>query len=124
MNSTESKKTVVIGASPNPERYGYIATERLVNQGIETIPLGIKKGNIGQLVILNDRPSLDDVHTVTLYLNPKNQEDWYQYILSLHPKRIIFNPGTENPYFAERANQVGIATTEACTLVLLASNQY
>ena len=124
MNTSENKKTVVIGASPNPERYGYKATEKLVNQGIETIPLGVKPGIIGKSVIINDRPAEKGVHTVTLYLNPKNQEEWYDYILSLHPKRIIFNPGTENPAFALEANQQGISTADACTLVLLATNQY
>jgi predicted CoA-binding protein len=124
MNTSENKKTVVIGASPNPERYGYKATEKLVNQGIETIPLGVKPGIIGKSVIINDRPAEKGVHTVTLYLNPKNQEECYDYILSLHPKRIIFNPGTENPAFALLANHQGITTTDACTLVLLATNQY
>lgn len=124
MNSPESKKTVVIGASPNPERYSFKATERLVNQGIETIPLGVKPGSIGKIKIINHRPIESGVHTVTLYLNQKNQEDWYDYILSLHPERIIFNPGTENPAFALRASNAGINTTEACTLVMLATNQY
>lgn len=124
MNSPLNKKTVVIGASPNPDRYGFIATERLANQGIETIPVGIKKGEIAGLPIVNSRPDEKGVHTVTLYLNPKNQEDWYEYILSLHPKRIIFNPGTENPVFASEANKAGIETIEACTLVLLSTNQY
>jgi predicted CoA-binding protein len=124
MNSIENKKTVVIGASPNPERYGFIATERLVKNGVETVPVGIKKGNIAGLEILNTKPQIKNVHTVTLYLNPKNQEDWYSYILSLNPKRIIFNPGTENPPFAEMANNSGIETTEACTLVLLSTGQF
>ncbi len=84
MNSIENKKTVVIGASPNPERYGFIATERLVKNGVETVPVGIKKGNIAGLEILNTKPQIKNVHTVTLYLNPKNQEDWYSYILSLN----------------------------------------
>jgi uncharacterized protein len=124
MNNPLKKKTVVIGASLNPDRYGYIATERLVNQGIETIPIGLKKGEIAGITVLNTRPDEKEVHTVTLYLNPKNQEDWYEYILSLHPTRIIFNPGTENPVFASLANKAGIETTEACTLVLLSTNQY
>jgi predicted CoA-binding protein len=124
MNSPLNKKTVVIGASPNPERYGFIATERLVNNGIETVPVGIKKGSIGALTIINTKPQISGVHTVTLYLNPKNQEEWYSYILSLNPKRIIFNPGTENPQFAELASNSGIETTEACTLVLLSTGQY
>jgi predicted CoA-binding protein len=124
MNSANNKKTVVIGASPNPERYGYIATERLVQHGIETIPIGIKKGQVGELTIINTRPIVSGVDTVTLYLNPKNQEDWYSYIISLKPRRIIFNPGTENPQFEEMANNAGIETTEACTLVLLSTGQF
>lgn len=124
MNTPQNKKTVVIGASPNPDRYGFIATERLVKNGIETIPIGIKKGDINGLTIINNRPQVADVHTVTLYLNPTNQQEWYSYILSLNPKRIIFNPGTENPEFAQMANNSGIETTEACTLVLLSTDQY
>lgn len=124
MNKAQNKKTVVIGASPNPERYGFIATERLVKNGIETIPIGIKKGDINGLTIINNRPQVPDVHTVTLYLNPTNQQEWYSYILSLNPKRIIFNPGTENPEFEQMANNSGIETTEACTLVLLSTDQY
>lgn len=124
MNQAQKKKTVVIGASPNPERYGFLATERLVKNGIETIPIGIKKGDINGLTIVNNRPQVTDVHTVTLYLNPTNQQEWYSYILSLNPKRIIFNPGTENPEFAQMANNSGVETTEACTLVLLSTDQY
>ncbi len=118
------KKTVVIGASPDPTRYSNLASLRLLEQGHNIVPLGIKKGTIGGISILNDKPELQDVDTVTLYLNPARQKEWYDYILSLKPKRIIFNPGTENAEFELLAAENNIETAEACTLVLLSTNQY
>ena len=119
-------KTVVIGASPNPNRYAYRVTEMLVEEGIETIPLGVRSGEIAglQIVDLKAQPPLEDVHTVTLYLGPDKQEPYYQYILSLNPQRIIFNPGTENPHFQSLAIDNGIHAEYACTLVMLSVNTY
>lgn len=123
--STEPKEvTVIIGASNNPERYSYKAFERLTAHGFDAIPLGIKKGEVLGTPIINDRPALKNVDTVTLYINPNHQEAWEEYIFSLHPRRIIFNPGTENPEFAKRAQDRGIECTDACTLVLLATGMY
>lgn len=121
-----TKKTVIIGATTNPSRYAYLAAERLSNNGHPIIPVGIKKGEVfGQSILdLNDQPEIADVHTVTLYINPKNQQPWEDYILDLKPKRIIFNPGTENPDFSERAAAVGIETLDACTLVMLSAQNY
>ena len=90
------KKTVVLGATPNPERYAYLATSRLKKAGHEVLPVGNKKGDIEGIVIENGTPQYQGVDTVTLYLNPDNQKPYYDYILSLKPKRIVFNPGTEN----------------------------
>ena len=90
------KKTVILGATPNPERYAYLATSRLKKAGHEVLPVGNKKGEIEGIVIDNGTPQYEGVDTVTLYLNPDNQKPYYDYILSLKPKRIIFNPGTEN----------------------------
>jgi len=119
-----SKKTVVIGASDNPDRYAYKATEMLTNHGHAVIPVGLTNGQIGNIAILKDKPSVTNVDTVTLYVGYKNQPFWYDYILGLKPKRIIFNPGTENPEFQKMAGEKGIDVQEACTLVLLSTGQY
>lgn len=118
------KKTVVLGATPNPERYAFLATMKLVKYGHEVVPLGIKKGQIGGIDIQQGRPEIADVDTVTLYLGADRQPDWYDYILSLHPKRIIFNPGAENDELAAIAQKNGIETVEGCTLVLLSIGNY
>jgi len=117
-------KTVVLGATPNPARYAWLAVVRLTKYGHEVVPIGIKKGNIEGLEIINDRPQIADVHTVTLYLNPLNQVGWYDYIISLKPKRIIFNPGTENPDLENLVHKHDIQTIEACTLVMLSTGVY
>jgi predicted CoA-binding protein len=125
--STESKrKTVVVGASPNPSRYAYVAANLLRQNGHPVVPLGIRKGDVAGTPILDirQRPAVSDVDTVTVYLNPKRQSEWYDYLLGLSPRRIIFNPGAENPEFGKRAAGEGIEVVEACTLVMLRSNQY
>lgn len=121
-----SKKTVIIGASSNPSRYSFIAVERLLSFDHKVVPLGIKKGTIFNTPILNlkEKPGISNVDTVTLYLNPNNQKEWEDYILSLNPRRIIFNPGTENQNFSKRATQLGIETMNACTLVMLSIGNY
>ena len=119
-----AKKTLVLGASDNPDRYSYRAVHMLKNHGHEVVPVGIRKGNVAGLAIHTDRPQAADVDTVTLYVGPQNQPAWYDYILDLQPKRILFNPGTENPELEELAHQRGIRTEEACTLVLLSIGQY
>jgi len=118
------KKTVVIGASENPERYSNKAIHRLVSHQHPVVAIGLRKGNVDGVEIITDRPQMDDIDTVTLYVNPKNQEAYYDYILSLKPKRIIFNPGTENIVLEHMAEENGIKTMEACTLVLLGTGQY
>lgn len=119
-----NKPTAIIGASPNPERYAYMATSRLKNQGHSVFPIGIRAGEIEGELILTDRPQLKDIHTVTLYVGPQNQPAWMDYILSLKPKRLIFNPGAENPEFEKLATQQGIECMQACTLVLLSIGEY
>jgi len=118
------KKTLVLGATTNPSKYGYIATSRLKSHGHEVIPVGIRKGKIEDIEIRNDFPVLDNIDTVTLYLNPRIQKEYYGYILKLNPKRIIFNPGTENIELVNLAKQKGIEVEIACTLVLLSTAQY
>lgn len=118
------KKTVVLGASDNPSRYSFLAVQRLRAYDHPVVAIGKKKGNIADQDIITERPEMNDVDTVTLYLNPQNQKPYYDYILSLNPKRIIFNPGTENDELAEMAEEKGIEPMEACTLVMLSTGQY
>jgi predicted CoA-binding protein len=120
----QNKKTLIIGASPNMDRYSFKATKMLLEYDHEVVPYGIKKGTIGVLEILNQWPETESFDTVTLYINPKLQEQYNQKIIALNPKRIIFNPGTENEKLAKMASQNNIQTINACTLVLLRSNQY
>jgi predicted CoA-binding protein len=117
-------KTLVIGASPNPARYSFKAISLLRNLGYEVIPLGIRSGKIKDLEILRGKPKVDMVHTVTLYIGIDKQFEYYDYILSLHPKRIIFNPGTENGELEKIAYSKGIRTLNNCTLVMLNSGIY
>jgi len=119
-----SKKTLIIGASENPDRYANMAFHKLTQHKHEVVMIGNKEGKIDGVLIHKGTPNFIDIDTITLYLNPKNQEAYYDYILSLKPKRIIFNPGTENPELANRANQKGIESIEACTLVLLSIGDY
>jgi len=122
----ESLKTVIIGASPNPDRVAYQAAGMLKANGHEFIPVGIKEGEVlnQKILLQTDLKNIKDVHTVTLYVRADLQPGWYQDILGLKPKRIIFNPGTENPEFEALASKNGIEATEACTLVLLSTGQY
>lgn len=118
------KKTVVLGASDNTERYSNMAVKKLLAHKHTVTAIGNKEGNINDTKIIKGMPVINDVDTVTLYLNPANQKPYYDYIFSLKPKRIIFNPGTENEELEKLADEKGIKTMEACTLVLLSTNQY
>ena len=118
------KKTVVLGASQNPSRYSYLAVRKLVNHGHQVIAIGKRKGIINDVQIETDHLPLSDVDTVTLYLNPMNQREYIDYILSLRPKRIIFNPGTENDILIQSAKENGIEPVLGCTLVMLSTGQY
>jgi predicted CoA-binding protein len=120
----EQKKTVVLGASANPSRYSHMAVKRLASHNHPVVAIGRKAGNVGPIEIKTDHLPVDDVHTVTLYLNPQNQREYYDYILNLRPRRIIFNPGTENSELAKQAAQNGIETVEGCTLVMLGVGLY
>ncbi len=118
------KKTVVLGASDNPLRYSYSAVHQLLSKGHEVIPIGNRKGEALGIAIQQGQPALSGVHTITLYLNPVLQKDYYDYILQLRPKRLIFNPGTENAELAMLARQHGIEVEMGCTLVMLAVGNY
>ena len=120
------KKTLVVGASPDPGRYAYLACRMLDDAGIDFVPIGVKKGVLfGQQILdIRDKPALEGIHTITLYLGPANQKMWYEYLASLQPQRVIFNPGAENPEFAGILAEQGIEVVHACNLVLLSTGQY
>jgi predicted CoA-binding protein len=119
-----NKKTLVLGASAIPSRYSYLAVNLLQTKGHEVIAIGKREGKVGQVQVETEVRNVNDLDTVTLYLNAGNQKQYYDYIFSLHPKRIIFNPGAENEELAVMARKKGILTQEACTLVLLSTGQY
>ena len=119
-----NKKTLVLGASLKSNRYSNYAIQRLVANNIEAVAFGLKKGNISGVEIDDELLNYEAINTVTLYLNPKRQEAYYNYIIDLKPKRVIFNPGTENPEFYDILKENNISFEAACTLVLLSTNQY
>lgn len=118
------KNTLVIGASENPARYSYLAVKKLIANHHPVQALGKRAGKIDDTEINTEHIAWENINTVTLYLNPQNQKPYYDYILSLNPERIIFNPGTENPEFESLAEKKGVKTIEACTLVMLSTGQY
>lgn len=118
------KKTLVLGASLKPDRYANIAIHKLRENNHHVVAIGMKQGVIHDVTITTEKKLFEDIDTVTLYLNKTRQEAYYDYIISLHPKRIIFNPGTENPSFYTILKSHNIDYEISCTLVLLGTNQY
>ncbi|MEN2284414.1 CoA-binding protein [Algoriphagus sp. SE2] len=120
------KLTLILGATPNRSKYAFIAADFLSKAQIPFIPIAIHEGELlGQKILdLNEKPFLEGIHTITVYLNKYHQKEWEEYLLSLKPKRIIFNPGAENRSFAEKAYQQGIEVLNACTLVMINTGQY
>ena len=117
--STDKRKVLVMGASTNPERYSFRAINQLLQHGFEVAALGNKEGQVQTVSISKEMKPYENIHTVTMYLGAKNQMPYYDYILSLKPKRVIFNPGSENGEFAEMLRKNGVEVEEACTLVML-----
>jgi predicted CoA-binding protein len=120
----DKKKTMVLGASQNPARYSYLAIQRLRAHDHPVVAIGRRIGKVEDVEIRKDALPETGIDTVTLYLNPKNQEAYYDYILSTHPRRIIFNPGTENNELIKLAKENNIQPVIACTLVMLGTGQY
>jgi len=118
------KKTLVFGASPKPTRYGNMVIHRLVENDIETEAFGVRSGTVSGVEIKNTLEDFHDIDTITLYVNPKRQEEYYQSIIELKPRRVIFNPGTENPEFQGVLQENNIEVEVACTLVLLSTGQF
>lgn len=125
-HAEQMKKTMIVGATANPGRYAFMAANMLHEYGHEIVPIGIKKETVLGKEILNlrEKPPVPDIDTITLYIGPQNQPEWYDYLLSLKPKRIIFNPGTENETFEKLAEAQNIEVVEGCTLVMLRSRQF
>ena len=117
-------KTLVIGASTNPERYSNMAIRALKSHQHEVVALAKRTGEVAGVPIQTDFPVNELIHTVTLYVGPQHQPEYYQQVIDLHPERVIFNPGTENFEFAEMLELKGIETIEGCTLVMLSTGQY
>jgi uncharacterized protein len=118
------KKTLVIGASENPDRYSNKAIKALVLRNHEVVAIGARAGEVAGVSFDSEKKAFENVDTVTLYVGPRNQPEYYNYILNLKPLRVIFNPGTENPEFITKLESAGIYPEIACTLVLLATGQY
>ncbi|NQU86032.1 MAG: CoA-binding protein [Mariniphaga sp.] len=118
------KKTLVIGASTNPIRYSFLAIDSLRKHGHEVVAVGLCEGKVIDVEITKEKKGFLDIDTVILYVGSKNQPDYYDYIESLHPRRVIFNPGTENSEFEPILKKAGIKVEVACTLVLLSTGQY
>jgi len=117
-------KTLIIGASNNPERYSYLAAQKLLAHGYEIEMIGKRAEIVFGRTIDTKKKEFEDIDTVTLYISEKFQPEYYEYVISLNPRRVIFNPGTENPEFEKLLIQNDIHVEEACTLVLLGSGQY
>ena len=120
----QQKKTLVLGASLKPHRFSYKAVIRLLRHDIPVVAIGSREGAIGEVKITKSFPELSDIHTITLYLGPKNQAEYTDTILKINPARVIFNPGTENPEFEHLLKSRGIEVVEGCMLVMLSKGEY
>jgi uncharacterized protein len=118
------KKTLVLGASMNPERFSYMAVRKLKYGNIPVVAVGLREGEISGVRIEKPFSRFEDIHTITIYIGPKNLPAYYDYILSLKPQRVIFNPGTESPVFAETLSFAGVEVVYACTLIMISNNLY
>lgn len=119
------KRTLVLGASPNPNRFAYKAIRSLQRRDYPIIAIGKKDADLDGIIIRSGKPTdIGEIHTVALYLNAQHQKEFYEYLLKLKPRRIIFNPGTHNPEFAEMAKEKGIEVVEDCLLVMLNNGKY
>ena len=121
---TAAKKTLVVGATEKQGRYANLAAYSLLRHGHAIELLGLKEGTIEGHAIQTGQPELADVDTVTMYVGPRNQTGLYEYIKKLKPRRVIFNPGAENPEFERELQEAGIEPVEACTLVMLSVGTY
>lgn len=124
MAHENGKTTLVLGASLNESRFSNICIHTLTDDNIPTVAIGLKEGDVSGVHIQTGHPQFDSVHTVTLYLGPQNQKSYYDYIISLNPKRIIFNPGTWNPELVKLAKENNIEVVNNCTLMMISGGYY
>ena len=122
--SVQQKNTLVLGASLKPYRFSYKAVIKLMRHHIPVVAIGRREGAIGEVKIVKPFPELGDIHTITLYIGPKNQSSFIDYILKINPIRVIFNPGTENPDLEQLLRSRGIEAIENCMLVMLTKGEY
>jgi predicted CoA-binding protein len=122
----DRKKIIILGASPDPARYSYMAAHALSKKNYKIVPVGLQKGEVAGNTILDirTRPYVEHADTITIYMNPRNQKDYYEYVLSLAPRRIIFNPGAENDNLSDMAARQHIEVVNDCTLVMLRSGYF
>ncbi len=118
------KKTLVIGGSENPARYSNRAIRMLRENGVDVVSIAKREGKVFDVDIKTEFPKDDNIHTVTMYLGAPRQSEYYNQLLELKPKRVIFNPGAENSELAEMLENNGVETLEACTLVMLSTGQF
>ncbi len=118
------KRTLILGASTNPARYAYLVANKLVRKGYPIVNIGRKVGKVAGVEIEEMATPYDDIDTITLYVGPQNQASYYDYIINTKPRRVIFNPGTENEVLRAKLSAAGIQSLEACTLVMLNTGQY
>lgn len=119
-----SKKTLIIGASENPERYAFKAIQKLRSNNHPVVAISKKAGKVADVEFDTDLTPYKDIDTVSLYIGPKHQPEYYDYIIQLSPNRVVFNPGTENEEFFQKLHDAGITYEAACTLVLLSTGVY
>ncbi len=122
--NTDKKKTLVIGGSIKPERYSNKAINKLLRYGHPVVSIGLREGEVNGVKIQTGLPELSGINTITLYVGPQNQPQYYDYLLNLKPERIVFNPGTENSEFEKLAESKGVETIEHCTLIMLGDDIY
>ncbi len=120
----ESKKTIVLGASPDPLKRAHRVCTKLMEKGHDVLPVGIKEGVIGDQAIITSSENVCEVHTVVIFIRAARQEQWLDYILACKPKRIIFNPGSENDNLIRMALDNGIEVLHECTILMLSSNRF
>jgi len=122
--SSTSKKTLVLGGSPNPSRYSYLAINKLREHHHPVWAIGKRPAQVADVTVLQEMKPIEGLDTVTVYLNKDNQKNYYDFVISQHPRRVIFNPGAENPEFEKILIDHDVEVIEACTLVLLATGQF
>ena len=117
-------KMLILGATENPDRYSCKTAKALDRNGYEVVAVGFKSGFIKHIIIRTGMPEIDDVDTVLLYMGKKKQSEFHDYIIGLKPRRVIFNPGAENPELQEILKEKGIEAIEDCGLIMINTDSF